>query len=60
MWRAARLAIRAVFVALLLLVAWLALPWVSPEADDEVGRLLTNVAKTVQPVTERVCRMAWH
>lgn len=53
LWRAARLAIRAGFVAVLLLVAWLVLPWVWPGADDEVRRLLTNVAETVQTVTER-------
>lgn len=53
MRQAARLAIRAGFVALLLLVAWSVVPWVWPGADDEVRRLFTYVAKTVQPVTER-------
>ena len=54
MWRVARAVIRVGFVALLLLVAWLVLPWVWPGADDEVRGLFTNVAKAVRPVAERV------
>ncbi len=53
MWWAALLAIRTGFVALLLLVAWQALPWVWPGADDEVRRLLASVMVTaVRSVTD--------
>ena len=53
MQRAARLATRVGFVASLLLVAWFVLSRVWPGADDEVRRLFANVAKAVQPITER-------
>ena len=54
MWRAVSLAIRAGFVAVLLLVALWVLPWMWPEADHEMRRLFVTVENTVRAVTERV------
>lgn len=53
MRRVALLAIRAGLVASLLLVSLSLLPWMWPEAGDEVRRFFAPIENMVRPVTER-------